>query len=100
MGTPSSSRIIQDVDMALKALGIVYRENGATVKGVVDRNGHRYKVVGKGKIFSRGGAWTKSKGRECKLTKKMFLHIDMLKLCMKKNYNIIELLPDTNVFNY
>ena len=28
MGTPSSVRIIQDVDLALKALEIVYRANG------------------------------------------------------------------------
>ena len=31
MGTPSSARIIQDVDLALKELEIVYRENGAAV---------------------------------------------------------------------
>ena len=31
MGTPSSVRIIEDVDMALKALEIVYHSNGATV---------------------------------------------------------------------
>ena len=49
MGTPSSARIIQDVDLALKALEIVYRENGAAVEGLADRNGHRRKVVGKGK---------------------------------------------------
>ena len=41
MGTPSSSRIIQDVNLVLKALGIVYRENGAAVEGLSDRNGHR-----------------------------------------------------------
>ena len=41
MGTPSSARIIQDVDLALKALEIVYRENGASVEGLTDRNGHR-----------------------------------------------------------
>ena len=50
IGTPSSARIIQDVDLALKALEIVYRENGAAVEGLADRNGHRRKVVGKGKI--------------------------------------------------
>ena len=49
MGTPSSERIIQDVDLALKALEIVYRENGAAVEGLTNRNGHRRKVVGKGK---------------------------------------------------
>ena len=64
MGTPSSARIIQDVDLALKALEFVYRANGAAVEGLVDRNEHRRKVVGEGKIFSWGGARTKGKGRE------------------------------------
>ena len=45
MGTPSSARIIQDVDLVLKVLEIVYRENGATVEGLSDRNGHRRKVL-------------------------------------------------------
>ena len=44
MGTPSLARIIQDVDLELKALEIVYRENGAAVEGLADRNGHRRKV--------------------------------------------------------
>ena len=48
IGSPSSARIIQDVDLALKALEIVYRENGAAVEGLADRNGHRRKVLGKG----------------------------------------------------
>ena len=46
MGTPSSARIIQYVDLALKALEIVYRTNGAAVEGLDDSNGHRRKVVG------------------------------------------------------
>ena len=33
MGTPSSARIIQDVDLALKPLEIFYRANGAAVGG-------------------------------------------------------------------
>ena len=52
MGTPSSARIIQDVDLALKALEIVYRANGAAVEGLADRNGHRRKVVGEGESDS------------------------------------------------
>ena len=43
MGTPSSARIIEDVDLALKALEIVYLSNGASVEGLADRNGHRIK---------------------------------------------------------
>ena len=49
MGTPSSARMIQYVDLSLKALEIVYRENGGAVEGLADRNGHRRKVLGKGK---------------------------------------------------
>ena len=65
MGTPSSARIIEDVDLALKALEIFYLANGASVEGLADRNGHRQKVVGEGKSVSWGGARTKGKGREC-----------------------------------
>ena len=32
MGTPSSARMFQDVDMALKALGIFYRTNGVQLR--------------------------------------------------------------------
>ena len=49
MGTPSSVRIIEDVDLALETLEIVYRTNGAAVEGISDRNGHRNKEAGKGK---------------------------------------------------
>ena len=80
MGTPSSARIIEDVDLALKALEIVYLANGAAVGGLPDRNGHRQKVVGEGENISWGGGRTKGKGRECKLTKNMFLHSDLSKL--------------------
>ena len=41
METPSSAQIIEDVDLALKALEIVYLANGASVEGLADRNGHR-----------------------------------------------------------
>ena len=50
MGTPSSARIIEDVDLALKALEIVYLANGASVEVLADRNVHRRKVVGEGKV--------------------------------------------------
>ena len=64
MGTPSSVRIIKDVDLALKTLEIVYWANGAAVGGLADRNGHRKKEVGEEGIISWGGARTKSKGCE------------------------------------
>ena len=98
MGTPSSARMIQDVDLALKALEIVYLTNGASVEGIADRNVHRLLVVGQGKSVSWGGARTKGKGRECELTKKRFLHSDLLKLCLKKKRKINEFFPDTTVF--
>ena len=97
MGTPSLERIIQDVDMALKGLEIVYRANGAAVEGLADRNGHRRKVLGEGKSVIWGGA-RKKDGRECELTKKIFLHCDLLKLCLKKKWKINEFFPDTTVF--
>ena len=94
MGTPSLERIIQDVDLALKALKIFYCANGAAVEGLADRNGHRWKVVGEGESVSWGGARNKVKGRKCKLTKNMLLHSDLLKLCVKKKHNISEFFPD------
>ena len=69
MGTPSSARIIQYVDLVLKALEIFYSANGAAVEGLADNNGHRWKVVGEGKSISGGVARTKGKGRDCELTK-------------------------------
>ena len=65
IGTASSARIIQDVDLALKALEIVYRDNGAEVEGIADINGHRRKMVGIRKSFRCGGSTTKSEGCEC-----------------------------------
>ena len=41
MGTPSSVRIIQDVDLALKALENFYHANGAAVEGLADISGQR-----------------------------------------------------------
>ena len=81
MGTPSSARIIEDVDLALKALEVVYLTNGDSVEELTDRNGHRRKVVGERKSVSWGVARFKGKGCECELTKKMFFHSDLLKLC-------------------
>ena len=52
MGTPSSAEIIQDVDLALKALEVFYHANGAAVEGLADRNLHRQKVVGEGESVS------------------------------------------------
>ena len=54
MGTPSSARIIQDVNSALKALEIVNLANGAAVEGLTNRNGHRLKVVGEGEKCQLG----------------------------------------------
>ena len=98
MVTPSSSRIIDDVDLALKLLEIAYRVNGAAVEGLADINWHIQKVVGEGKSVCWGGAQTKVKGCKCELTKNIFFHIDILKLCLKKKRNITEFLPDITVF--
>ena len=85
MGATFKKRIIEDVDLALKSLEIVYRANGAAVEGLADRNGHRLKVLGEGKSANWGGAWTKGKRNECEITKYILLHSDLLKLCLKKN---------------
>ena len=98
IGTLSSARIILDVDLALKVLEIVYRENGAAVEGLADRNGHRRKVVGKWKSVRCGGARTKGEGRKCELAKNMLFHSDLLKLCLMKRRKISEFFPDTTVF--
>ena len=86
------------MDLALKALEIVYHANGAAVEGLADRNVHRRKEVGKGKSVSWGDTRTKGKWRGCELTKNMFLHSDLLKLCLKKKHSITEFFPDTTVF--
>ena len=98
MGTPSSARIIQDVNLSLKALVMFYPENGDAVEGLADRSRHRRNLVGKWKSVSCGGAWTKGEGRECEFTKNMFFHSDLLKLFHMKIRNISEFLPDTTVF--
>ena len=98
MGTPCLARIIQDVDLALKALEIVYLENGDAVEGLADINGYRRKVVGKGKSVRCGGAQTKGEGRECELAKQMLFHSDLLKLCLMKRRKISDFFPDTTVF--
>ena len=58
-----------------KVLEIVYREHGVDVDG----------VLGERKSVSWGGARTKFEVCECKLTKTMFLHSDLLKLCLMRN---------------
>ena len=45
-----------------------------------------------------GGARTKGKGRECKLTENNFFHRDLLRLCQKKKRKITEFFPDTTDF--
>ena len=98
MGTPSLARIIQDVDLALKALEIVYRANGAAVEGIADRSRHRRNLVCKGESVSCGGARTKGEGHEYKIAKKMLFHSDLLKLCLMKRRKISEFFPDTTFF--
>ena len=89
---------MEDVDLALNELEIVYLANGAAVEGLADSNVHRRKVVGEKKSVSWGGAGTKGKGREYELTKNMFLHSDLLKFCLKKKRKINEFFLDTTFF--
>ena len=83
-GTPSSARIIEDVDRALEALKIVVRANGAAVQGIADIDGHIRKEVGRCKSFSWGDTQTKGEDCECKLTKNMFFHRDLLRVSEEK----------------
>ena len=84
MGIPSLLRIIQNVDLALKALEMAYNANSAAVEGLANRNGHKRKEVGQGKRVSWGCEQTKGKGRKYKLTKNMFFHNYLWQLCLKK----------------
>ena len=98
MGTPFSMKMIKDVDLDLKVLEIVYCTNITAVDGLAYINEHRRNELGEGKSVSWGGVQTKSEGRDCKLTKKMFFHNDFLQLRLRKKHNITELIPDTTVF--
>ena len=71
-----------------QTLEIVYRAHGVSIEG----------VVGEGESVSWVSAQTKGEVRKCKLTKKMFLHSDLLKLCLKKKYNIAKFFPNTTIF--
>ena len=78
---------------------MVYHTKSAAVEGLAYRNRHRRKEVGERKRVSWGGAQTKGKGRECKLTKKMFFHNDLYQLCLREKRKITEFFPDTTVFH-
>ena len=69
MGTPSSERIIEDVDLALEALNILYRASGAAVEGLSDRNVHRRKLVGEGNVSVGGVHKPKVRGTSANSTK-------------------------------
>ena len=84
-GIPSSVRIIEYVDLALKPLENILRKNGAAVERLADRNGHIRIVVYEGESVSWGVSQTKGEGRECNLTTNIFLHYDLLKLCLGEN---------------
>ena len=51
-GVPSSRRIIEDCDRALKSMSLVYANKGRMVPGLADRNGCRYSKDG---TSCRGG---------------------------------------------
>ena len=47
---PSSKRIIQDCDLALRAFGVVYEHGGRMVPSLASRNGHRDYAAGRNTI--------------------------------------------------
>ena len=55
-------------------------------------------VLGEWGSVSWGGAQTKGEVHESKLTKKIFLHSDLLQLHLKKKRKITQFFPDTTVF--
>ena len=71
-----------------QALEIVYCAHGPAVEGEVDEK----------KSVSWGGSQIKGDVRECKLTKNILLHSDLLKFCRKKKQNITGFFPDTTAF--
>ena len=56
-GVPSSHRIVQDCDRAIRAMEVVYENNGEVVPGLANRNGNRYDKRG---TLKHGGARVKS----------------------------------------
>ena len=44
---PSSKRIMEDCERALRAFGIVYEHGGRMVPGLANRNGHRNHIAGR-----------------------------------------------------
>ena len=76
----------------------MYHENRASVEGLVDRNGHRRKVVDNEKSVRCGGSRTKGEVRECELAKKILFHSALLKLCLMKRRKISDFFPDTSFF--
>ena len=100
MGLPSSAQIIEDFDLVLDELKIVYCAHNTDVEVLADQNRHIRRVVGDGKSGRLGGARSKCEGRECGLDKKIFLNRYLLKLCPKQNLYTTKLFPYTIVFLY
>ena len=65
MGTTSSERIIEDVDLTLNELETLCCENEEAIEELDDRNVHKWEVVSVGESVSWEGAQTRGKGREC-----------------------------------
>ena len=56
------------------------------------------KVVGEGESVCWGGTQTKVEMHECKLIINMFLHGDLLQMCLNKKRKITDFFPDTTFF--
>ena len=90
-------RIIGDVDKVSEVLLIIFCSNFGVVEFILDRSGHTRKEVGEGESVTRGGAQTKGKVCESKLTKNVFFHSDLLQLCLEK-LKITDFFPDKKGF--
>ena len=78
---------------------IVYRSNGAAVEGIADRNGHRKKEGGKGKVSV--GEVHKPKVRVASdNSPKHVLPQRFVSVVSEEKQKITEFFPDTTVYYY
>ena len=89
---PPSSRIIADIDRAIYAFGIVYRNKGHLVKGLANRSGHRNHIEGRNRA-GWGGVCVKNlfeaeHGR--------YLHADVISVKEERTMDIICLHAEEN----
>ena len=94
--TPSSARVIEDVDCALEALEIVFRANGAAFEGITGRNGHILNELGEGRGVSLVCAQTKVEGRSIPCSFDITRGISLVFTHSTADVQVMSDRPDTN----